>query len=378
MRIGIVSQAYFPIHGGVTEHVHHTALELEKRGHRVTIVTANFNQNDARFTKPNVRRVGFDVTLPGNGAFVNMTMGFRLADQLRQIEAEERFDIVHIHSPVDPILPLVACQVLRAPKIGTFHTYMETSWAHQVFAPYLRPFWRRLDGRIAVSEAAKGFFQQYFPGDYRVIPNGVDTRRFRPDLPPIETLSAEPAPTILFVGRLDPRKGLKYIIQAMPLIVAAIPRARLVIVGGGALKEYYRSFVPAAVADRVQFEGFVPGDLLPRYFSSADVFVSPATQGESFGIVLLEAMAAGLPVVASNIEGYNTVLTNAQEGFLVARKNPLRIAERVIQILREPTLARTLGEAGQLTAQRYSWPTVTAKIEEYYQEILAQSAGKRE
>ena len=369
MRIGIVTQAYFPIHGGVTEHVHHTAIELEKRGHEVTIITANFNRDDKKYDSHRVRRIGFDVTLPSNGAFCNVTFGFRLAEQLRELEREKKFDLVHIHSPVDPILPLIATKTIQAPKVGTFHTYMESSLGFEISQHFTMKIFQRLAGRIAVSAAARDFFNRYFPADYRIIPNGVDMERFHPDIARLEKYQ-DGMLNILFVGRLDPRKGLKYLLKAMPIVAAAVPKARLIIVGGGALREYYRTFVTDEIRDRVKFEGFVSAAVLPNYFTTADLFIAPATQGESFGIVLLEAMASGVPIVASNITGYNTVLNDGQEGFLVPKENPLRLAEKIIELLRDSELRQRLGKQGCQTARQYSWPKVTDRIEAYYHEVL--------
>jgi phosphatidylinositol alpha-mannosyltransferase len=369
MRIGIITQAYFPIHGGVTEHVHHTAIELEKRGHEVTIITANFNREDKKYDSHRVRRIGFDVTLPSNGAFCNVTFGFRLGEQLRDLEREKKFDLVHIHSPVDPILPLIATKTIQAPKIGTFHTYMDSSLGFEISQHFTMKIFQRLSGRIAVSVAARDFFNKYYPADYRIIPNGVDMERFSTNVAKLEKYQ-DGMLNILFVGRLDPRKGLKYLLKAMPIVAAAVPKARLIIVGGGALREYYRTFVTDEIRDRVIFEGFVPGAILPSYFATADLFIAPATQGESFGIVLLEAMASGIPIVASNITGYNTVLNDGQEGYLVPKENPLRLAEKIIELLRDSELRKKLGTQGVETAGQYSWPKVTNRIEAYYHEVL--------
>ncbi|MDD5342206.1 MAG: glycosyltransferase family 4 protein [Patescibacteria group bacterium] len=369
MRIGIISQAYFPIHGGVTEHVHHTALELKKRGHDVTIITANFGREDRLYDSPLVRRIGFDLTVPSNGAFGNVTIGWRLAQQLRAIEREKKFDIVHIHSPVDPVLPLVAAKVIRAPKVGTFHSYMKSSNGFNFFQRLLEGYFKKLNGRIAVSQDAKTFFSKYFPGDYRIIPNGVDTERFSPAVKPLEEFR-NGFFNILFVGRMDPRKGLKHLIKAMPLIIAAVPKTRLIVVGGGILQEYYRTQISENIIDRIHFAGFVSAEDLPRYYRTADVFCSPATEGESFGIVLIEALASGVPVVASDIEGYNSVVKNGRTGFLIPIKQPIKIAEKVIELLKQKKLRTQMGRQGRAEALRYSWPKVTLEIEKYYKEVL--------
>lgn len=374
MRIGIVSQSYYPIRGGVSEHVYHTARELEHLGHTVTVITASFSRfDDDRGLR--VMRIGRDVTIPSNGAFVNMTVGWRLGRELEAIETGERFDLVHIHSPMDPILPLLALRHLRAPKVGTFHSYSEpppmVAWLWSRFAPLAR----RLDGRIAVSSAAREFAERVFPAEYEVIPNGVDTDRFSPDQPVLPEL-ADGNPTVLFVGRMDPRKGLKYLLRAFPRIAASVPNVRLVVVGNGLLRRYYQSFLPAALTARVRYVGFVPGTVLPRYYRSADVYCAPSVGGESFGIVLLEAMASGTPVVASNITGYNSVVHDGVEGRLVPPRDPDALADAIVELLRDPKRRMAMGQAGREKARSYSWPAVTRAIEEYFRIVLERVAQR--
>ncbi len=376
MRIGIVTQAYFPIHGGVTEHVHHTALELEKLGHKVTIITANFNKKDKHYDHPRVCRVGFDVTIPSNRAFVNVTVGTRIVSQLKKIKKEKNFDIIHIHQPTDPVLPILANRVFDCPKVGTFHTYMDKCLALDLFSKPIKKYIDMLDGRIAVSPAAKEFILRYFPGEYRIIPNGVDTDRFNPRVKPIKKFK-DGYNNLLFVGRLDPRKGLRYLLQAMPTVLAAVPKTRLIVVGGGALQEYYKNYIKREIRDRIIFTGFVTAEELPQYYRTADVYVSPATGGESFGIVLIEAMATGTPVLASDIQGYSAVVKNGADGILVPKEYPMKIAEKLIELIGNKSLRQRLSKKGRATAMQYSWPRITAQIEKFYKEVLAKQPKKR-
>lgn len=371
MRIGIVTQSFPPARGGVAEHAWHTARELQRRGHRVTVITSRFTPFDEDYGL-DVRRIGYDLTLPANGAFVNLTVGFALRRRLRQIEVECRFDVVHIHSPLEPILPLLALRTLAAPKVGTFHTYVSSGkvWPYDVFRGFVSASFRRLAGFVAVSEAAERFIAGYFPGDYTIIPNGVDVSRFSPEQAALARFRS-PDFKVLFVGRIDPRKGLRYLLQAFPILYQQVPAIRFIVVGSGILRGYYERFLPRVFRPRVHFEGFVSPEDLPRYYASADVFCAPALGGESFGIVLLEALATGLPVVASNIAGYNSVITDGRDGFLVPAKDSLAIAEALAKLQGNSALRQAMGSRGREKALGYSWERVTGDLEKVYEKACA-------
>lgn len=372
MRIGIVSQSFFPIRGGVAEHVYYTARELERRGHDVTVITAHFNRfEDNRGL--DVIRLGHDLTIPFNKAFVNLTVSLTLKRQLRAIEAQKKFDLVHVHGPTEPVLPLAALASFTCPKVGTFHSFNERpSLGYEVFQKRLQSYFNRLNGRIAVSEAARSFISRYFPGHYDIVPNGVDIERFKPDARPFDWYRPDREFVILFVGRMDPRKGLKYLLQAFSLISDQVPQARLVVVGNGILKPYYARFAAVAQRPRIDFKGFVSAEDLPRYYASCDVFCAPADGHESFGIVLLEALAAGRSVVASAIPGYRSVIRHGQDGVLVTPKSPLALASAIIDLYRHPSERVRLARAGRQRALEFSWPSVAGRIEAVYQRVLNQ------
>lgn len=372
MRIGIVSQSYYPIRGGVAEHVYHTACELERRGHEVTIVTANFSRFDDDHGRQ-VIRIGRDVTVPYNGAFVNVTVSFDFQSVISQIESDRKFDIVHIHGPLEPLLPLYALRYFTCPKVGTFHSYSTgTPIGYVLLNKTLRSMASRLDARIAVSEAARGFISRFVPGQYDVIPNGVDIEQFSPNVVPMSWYDPSKEFTILFVGRLDPRKGLKYLIQAFSIVAQQLPRARLVVVGNGILRRYYEHFVTPNLRHRVSFVGFVSSRDLPRYYRSCDVFVSPAVGSESFGIVLIEALATGKAVVASDIVGYNSVVRNQQDGLLVEKRNPLAIAKAILEVAQRPDRRSELERAARKRGVEFAWSMVTSRIEAVYDRVLDQ------
>jgi phosphatidylinositol alpha-mannosyltransferase len=225
----------------------------------------------------------------------------------------------------------------------------------------------RLHGRIAVSGAARHFIGRYFPGDYRIIPNGVEIEPFA-SAQPFEELR-DGTLNILFVGRLEDRKGLTYLLRGYHRLRKRHVDARLIVVGDGPRLREYRRYVATRRIRDVEFVGHVPLDAKLRYFASADIFCAPSTGQESFGIVLLEAMAAGLPIVASDIHGYKQVVSRDIEGYLVEPRNPRAIAAALYKLARDPELRDRMGEAGRAKAPEYSWERVTEQVVAYYHEV---------
>jgi phosphatidylinositol alpha-mannosyltransferase len=370
VKIGIVTQSYYPRYGGVTENVFHTARELRARGHDVKIITSRFRSGETNHSE-DVYRIGYNLLIPWNGAFADLTVGVHLARQMRALFEEHEFDVVHTHCPLVPTLPLLAVDHAPCPRVGTFHSTGERSLAFEVFHRQLERRIERLDGKIAVSRTAREFVARYFPGDYRVIPNGVDVNRFRPGVAPHPGLREPGCVHILFVGRLDPRKGVDVLLGAMPEVLERTRgRARLLLVGDSYLRARFEHSVPSSARRAVRFLGHVPSTDLPGYYAAADIFVSPATGKESFGIVLVEAMASGRPVVASDIPGYRSVITPDVDGVLVPPHDPRSLARAIAHLAGDETLRAELAARGRRRAQDFSWPKVTAQIESYYLELL--------
>ena len=240
--------------------------------------------------------------------------------------------------------------------------------------PFLMNFYNKLDGKIAVSEPARKFVSRYFPGDYRVIPHGVDLERFSPKVAPIEQFH-DGKLNILFVSRLEKRKGAKYLLQAYKTAKKDCPPSRLIMVGpGDKSRREYERWVRAVKLEDVVFTGHVPYADLPRYYHTADIFSIPAVGQESFGIVLLEAMAAGKPIVATNIEGYANVVNSGAEGILVKPKDEQALASALVSLANDKNLREQMGAKGRAKAEALSWPIIAQRTLDFYQECMR---GKR-
>lgn len=371
MKIGIVSQSYYPRPGGVSEVVHYNACGLRALGHEVKIITTHFDGPEEE--DPNILRIGHNMLVPMNGAWVNMTIGIGLAKKLRSIFDREKFDIIHTHCPLVPTLPLLTISVVRPEEklVGTFHAASDRNLAYAIFKKPLSRRVSRLDRRLAVSEAARKFANFYFPGHYEIIPNGVDCSRFRPDLEPIDRFRDDKF-NILFVGRLDRRKGASYLLRALPIIASKLSRrVRLMLVGEKSIRSLLCPKPSNLHGAEISWIGYVPPPELPRYYATADVFCSPAIGQESFGIVLLEALACGRPVVASDIEGYRGLIENGTDGLLAAPRDPASIAAAISRVASDESLQKKLSQNARAKALAYDWPTIVKKLEAIYNDVLS-------
>jgi phosphatidylinositol alpha-mannosyltransferase len=361
MRIALVCPYAWDAPGGVQVHVGQLAQRLRDRGHRVLVVAPSRAQRP----DPDVVSVGGTISVPVNGSIAPIAPSPAAARRTRQALDDFGPDVVHAHEPFVPSASMFAARWGAAPVVATFHAYADRSPLLAAAAPALRSIWERLAVRIAVSEAARGFVQRRFRGDVRVVPNGVEIDLFQKGDP----ADLPEGRRILFVNRLDPRKGFGVLVDAFGLLSRARPDALLVVAGDG--KERISvARLPRALRERVVMLGNVPHDLLPPYHAASEVFAAPAVGRESFGIVLVEAMAAGLPVVASDIPGYREVVRRDEDGLLVPPRDPAALAAALGRVLDDPDLSERLGGAGAARAARYSWDTVTREVESAYEEAV--------
>ncbi len=370
MKIGIVSQSYYPRYGGVTEHVHALAVELRRRGHEVTILTSRFRSGETG-EREGVRRIGYNILVPFNRAFVDFTIGWGLKGQLKRAIRELDLDVVHVHCPTAPTLPVMAIAVSDRPTVGTFHSTGGRTALQDLFQPALGPLMAKLDGKIAVSSTAQATAELYYPGPYHTIPNGVDVERFHPLVAPFSEWRDRDKVNLLFVGRLDPRKGVQDLIAAMPEVIERTDgRARLLVVGDSYLRPQIEAQVADSARRHVHFLGHVPSADLPRWYATGDVFCSPATGNESFGIVLVEAMAAGRALACSDIPGYRTVVTPGENAACFPPGDVRAIARVLAQLVDDSERRGRIAAAGRQRALDFAWPRVVDRIEAVYREAV--------
>jgi phosphatidylinositol alpha-mannosyltransferase len=368
MKIGLVSPYDLSVPGGVNSHIHHLADHFEAMGHDVRLIAP---ASDLRHLRSNAIAIGRPAAIPAGGSIARMSMSPRLANPVRAVLREERFDVVHVHEPLVSFLPIQFLRFSDAINVGTFHAARESGARLYTYTRrLLMASFRRLDGKIAVSQAAAALIAPHFPGYYNIIPNGVEVERFAAEQAPLPQFD-DGMLNILFVGRLEKRKGLRYLLSAYGCVKAARPRTRLVVVGGADSRQrraYERIVAETGLRD-VVFAGYVSDDELPRYHHSAHVFCAPNTGNESQGIVLLEAMAAGLPVVASNISGFAGVITHGVDGMLVRPKDSDALAEALIELVDDADRRNAMSERGRERAQHFSWDRVSQRVLSYYERL---------
>jgi phosphatidylinositol alpha-mannosyltransferase len=366
MKIALVSPYDFAYPGGVITHISHLAEQFSQMGHQVRIISPCSDKATAETR--NVVSVGRVVPFFSNDSTARITFSWWQFRQVKSILEEGKFDIVHFHEPFCPFLPWVALPLSKSINIGTFHAYYERSLAYWAGKRLLlKQLSQKLDGRIAVSEPAKRFVSKYFPGDYQIIPHGIDTERFSPKVPPIERFK-DGKINILFVSRLDKRKGIGYLLQAYQMVKKKMPDTRLIIVGPGRKQKDYQKWTEEQNLKDVVFTGHVLEDDLPRYYQTGDIFCAPAIGKESFGIILLEAMASGKPIIASNIEGYANVVSHQLDGLLVPPQDNSALAEAILFLIAHQEIAQQMAHRGREKAEQLSWENIAQRTLDYYLE----------
>jgi phosphatidyl-myo-inositol alpha-mannosyltransferase len=374
MRIAIVSPYSWTYAGGVNRHVEALTEALFARGHEVRVMAPwdppgrlsrvlhrapAEDRSCPDYLVPLGRTVGFGA----NGAVSNLGVTHYGVNTMRRELRAGGFDVVHVHEPAAPAMAWDACSFRGAPVVGTFHAYSTKplpNWIANGLGA--RRKFNQLNARIAVSQAAAWTGRRWFGGEYHVIPNGVDV-----DAPPVGPKPPSEQLRVLFIGRSEERKGLPVLLQAFEGLIEHVP-ARLTVIGS-TREDVKRYLGDPTAGDRIDALGSVGGPDLWRRLHEADVLCAPSLAGESFGMVLTEAFAAGTPVIASEIAGYSDVVTNGVDGILVPPADPQRLAEELQALYLEPETRLRMGRAARESAQRYAWPNVAAQVEQVYESV---------
>ncbi|WP_392894039.1 glycosyltransferase family 4 protein [Streptomyces sp. LN699] len=371
MKIGIVCPYSWDVPGGVQFHIRDLAEHLIRSGHEVSVLAP---ADDETPLPPYVVSAGRAVPVPYNGSVARLNFGFLSAARVRRWLHDGVFDVIHIHEPASPSLGLLSCWAAQGPIVATFHTSNPRSRAMIAAYPILQPALEKISARIAVSEYARRTLVEHLGGDAVVIPNGVDVDFFARAEPKAEWGGQ----TLGFIGRIDePRKGLPVLMAAFPKIVEACPDVRLLVAGRGDEEEAVAS-LPADLRSRVEFLGMVSDEDKARLLRSVDVYVAPNTGGESFGIILVEALSAGAAVLASDLDAFAQVLDQGGAGDLFTNEDADSLAAGAIALLRDPERRAELSTRGSAHVRRFDWSTVGADILAVYETVTDGAAAVAE
>lgn len=372
MKIGMVCPYSWDVPGGVQVHIRDLAEEFMSRGHEVSVLAPG---DDEATAEPYVVSAGRAVPVPYNGSVARLTFGPVSASRVRRWLSDGKFDVVHVHEPASPSLGLLTLWWSEVPVVATFHQANPRSRAMSAAYGILQSAFEKISARIAVSEEARKLPVEHLGGDPVLIPNGLYVDRFAAASPRPEWQGS--GGTLSFLGRLDePRKGLPVLLRAWPQIHAARPGVRLLVAGRGDIEEARRR-IPAECRDAVTFLGGVSDEDKAAMLASSDIYIAPHTGGESFGIVLAEAMAAGAPVLASELVAFRAVLDGGRLGALVPVGDADALATEAIALLEDPERREAMRAAASVGVRRYDWATVAEEILAVYEMAVA-SGTRRE
>ena len=374
MRVGIVCPYSFDAPGGVQFHVRDLAEHLLAHGHEASVLAP---ADDDTPVPAYVVSSGRAVPVPYNGSVARLSFGPVARRRVHRWIENGQFDVLHLHEPLTPSLGLLALWAASGPVVATFHSSNLRFRVLQAAYPVLRPSLEKISARIAVSEDARRTVTTHVGGDAVVIPNGVYVDAFAQAGADPRWIGTPERPTVAFVGRLDePRKGLPVLAEAIPAVLRAVPGARFVIAGHGDAEAAGERLDPASRA-ACEFLGMVSDADKAALLSSADVYVAPHTGGESFGIVLAEALAAGAPVLASDLDAFRAVLGDPPAGVLFRTGDPAALAAALGALLDDPARRAALSLAGRARAAEFDWSLVAADVERVYRAAVAADPRRR-
>ena len=365
-KIGMVCPYGWDSPGGVQTHIRELTKHLQDEGHQVSVFAPVSDED--RINEDWLVNAGKPISIPVNGSVARVLFGPIASSRVKQWISQGDFDLLHLHEPAIPSLSLLACSAATGPMVGTFHVSSPKQKAIYAIGPIFEPIVEKLTARIAVSESARQTLKDHFDTDAVVIPNGIESSQYASAQPTIHWRNPH---TLGFIGRFEePRKGLQILLDALPIIARFIPDVRLLIAGPGDGDELIRK-LDIGLRNRIVFLGFLTEQEKASFLKSISVYVAPNTGGESFGIILTEALSAGTPVVASDIPAFQAVLENGDAGLLFKNGDSPDLAKVLIGLLRNEQLQQNLSSKGKLSSQKYDWQVVADQILSVYEMAMA-------
>lgn len=367
-RIGIVCPYGWDTPGGVQSHVRDLAEYLIREGHFVSVLAPAIDDENL---PEYVTSAGRPIAIPYNGAVARVLFGPIAFSRVRHWISQGNFDVLHLHEPAIPSISLLACWAAEGPLVGTFHAAAKRQKVTFAVAPFLEPVIEKLNARIAVSEAARETLTEHLDTDAIVVPNGIYASLYRDG-----TLDSRwTGNTVGFIGRFEePRKGLSVLIDALPSIIAEIPDIKIFIAGPGESADTVKDMQPS-LRSRFTFMGRISEHEKANFLASVGLYIAPNTGGESFGIILAEALAAGASVVASDIPAFDSLLGHGEYGTLFESENSQDLAAKVIELLKNTEARKAIAERGKVYAQAFDWDVVADKIYDVYQMAMVGGTG---
>ncbi len=367
-RIGIVCPYGWDTPGGVQSHVGDLAEYLIAQGHYVSVLAPVINEEGI---PDYVTSAGRPISIPYNGAVARILFGPLAFARVKQWIGSGNFDLLHLHEPAIPSISLLACWAAEGPLVGTFHAASTKQKIAFAITPFIEPVIEKLTARIAVSEAARETLQIHLDTDAVVVPNGIYAKKF-------SDAHSDPrwsGNTIGFIGRFEEsRKGLSVLIEALPSIIEKIPDVRVIVAGPGNPASVLEEMEPH-LRQRFTFLGRISEEDKANFMSSVSIYVAPNTGGESFGIILAEALAGGASVLASDIPAFDSLLGHGKYGSLFQSENSEDLAKRAIELFNNPELRRTIARAGREYAQSFDWDVVAERIYDVYEMAMVGHNG---
>jgi len=359
-RIGIVCPYGWDTPGGVQSHVGDLAQYLIRQGHYVSVLAPAIDEDNL----PDfVTSAGRPIAIPYNGAVARVLFGPIAFSRVRHWISNGNFDVLHLHEPAIPSISLLACWAAEGPMVGTFHAAAKRQKVTFAVAPILEPVIEKLTARIAVSEAARETLTEHLETDAIVVPNGIYADRYRDGVIDQRWTGN----TLGFIGRFEEkRKGLDVLVAALPSIIAQFPDLKVFIAGPGDAQEVLKEIDPY-LHSRFEFLGRISESEKANFLASVGLYIAPNTGGESFGIILAEALAAGASVVASDIPAFDSLLGHGAYGTLFASEDSQDLAKKVITLLGNEEGRRAIAQRGKKYAQEFDWDVVAEKIYDVYQ-----------